>query len=131
MMRDYGTSATRDASPATQETNLLLLVGNRTIPLDQDGNLANLDDWSIEVASLLARELNIEMGPGHWEIVELVRDFYQQRGLSPIMRILVRLVERNLGPTKGNSLYLLSLFPGNPARAAARIAGLPRPVHCV
>ncbi|MES2603574.1 MAG: TusE/DsrC/DsvC family sulfur relay protein, partial [Pseudomonadota bacterium] len=33
--------------------------------------------------------------------------------------------------SKGNSLYLLSLFPGSPARLAARIAGLPRPVNCM
>lgn len=109
----------------------VLVVGNRTLPLDKDGNLANLQDWSEEVAYALARESQIELTDAHWEILNLVRDFYQRRGLSPVMRILVKLIERELGPGKGNSLYLLKLFPESPARVAARIAGLPRPVNCM
>jgi tRNA 2-thiouridine synthesizing protein E len=109
----------------------VLVVGNRTLPLDKDGNLANLQDWSEEVAHALAREAQIELTNEHWEILNLVRDFYKRRGLSPVMRILVKLIERELGPAKGNSLYLLKLFPESPARVAARIAGLPRPVNCM
>ncbi len=104
---------------------------NRSIALDAEGNLANLADWSEEVAELLALEADIKLTPAHWDILRLVRNFHQQRGLSPVMRILVKMVEREMGPAKGNSLYLLSLFPGNPAKLAAKIAGLPRPVHCV
>ena len=44
---------------------------------------------------------------------------------------LVKLVAARLGATKGNSIYLLSLFPGNPAKLAAKIAGLPRPTNCL
>ena len=32
---------------------------------------------------------------------------------------------------KGNSIYLHKLFPGNPAKLAAKIAGLPRPTNCI
>jgi len=46
------------------------------------------------------------------------------------MRPLVRLTARELGSDKGNSIYLLRLFPGNPALVASRIAGLPRPENC-
>jgi tRNA 2-thiouridine synthesizing protein E len=109
-----------------------LNVGDRKIALDKDGNLANLQDWSEPVAQALARESGIDdLTSAHWEILNLIRDFYQRRGLSPVMRILVKLVEREFGPSKGNSLYLLSLFPDSPARVAARIAGLPRPVNCM
>ncbi len=108
-----------------------LSIGSRKIALDKDGNLADLQDWSEEVARALAREADIELKDAHWEILNLIRDFHKRRGLSPVMRILVKLVERELGPCKGNSLYLLSLFPESPARVAARIAGLPRPVNCM
>lgn len=101
------------------------------LALDKEGNLQNLDDWSPAVADMLAKGADIELTGAHWEIIYLVRNFYQQRGLSPIMRILVKLVERELGPNKGNSLYLLSLFPGSPAKLVARIAGLPRPLNCI
>lgn len=106
-------------------------VRNRTLALDKDGYLANLDDWSVQVAEELARQEGIVLTPEHWEIIDLIRDFHQRRGLSPVMRILVKLVEKELGPDKGNSLYLLKLFPESPARVACKIAGLPRPVNCL
>ena len=107
------------------------MIRNKPLALDKDGNLANLDDWSEEVAAELARSMDIQLTPEHWEILRLVRDFHQRRGLSPVMRILVKLVEKELGPDKGNSLYLLKLFPESPARIACKIAGLPRPVNCL
>ena len=108
-----------------------LKLGSRSIALDTEGNLQHLQDWSEEVAALLANQEEIELTPAHWEILNLVRRFHQERGLSPVMRIMVKIVEREFGPSKGNSLYLLSLFPGSPAKLAARIAGLPRPVNCL
>lgn len=112
-------------------TSAAINIGNRHITLDTEGNLANLQDWSEDVACALASEIPIQLSDAHWEILHLIRDFHKKRGLSPVMRILVKLVERELGPAKGNSLYLLSLFPGSPAKVAARLAGLPRPVNCL
>jgi tRNA 2-thiouridine synthesizing protein E len=108
-----------------------VLAGNRTLALDKDGYLIDLNDWSVAVAEELARQMNIELAPAHWEILNLIREFHKRRGLSPVMRILVKLVENECGPDKGNSLYLLKLFPESPARVACKIAGLPRPVNCL
>lgn len=108
-----------------------VVVGNRMLPLDNDGYLADLNDWSEDVAEALARHMEIQLSSAHWEILHLIRDFHKRRGLSPVMRILVKLVERECGSDKGNSLYLLKLFPESPARVACRIAGLPRPVNCL
>jgi tRNA 2-thiouridine synthesizing protein E len=108
-----------------------ITVGGRHLELDRDGNLAHLDDWSEDAAAELARQVQVELTPAHWEILHLVRAFHARRGIAPVMRILVKLVENELGPDKGNSLYLLKLFPGSPARLACRIAGLPRPANCI
>lgn len=108
-----------------------LRLGARAIPLDKEGHLGALDDWSPEVAEALARRAQIELSEAHWEVIHLIREFHAQRGLSPVMRILVKLMERRYGPEKGNSLYLLTLFPDSPARLAAKIAGLPRPTNCL
>lgn len=102
-----------------------------TLELDKDGYLVNLQDWSESVASELARQLDIELTDQHWEILYLIRDFHERRGISPVMRILVKMVEKEFGPDKGNSLYLLKLFPESPARVASKIAGLPRPANCI
>lgn len=108
-----------------------LAFGNKDIALDKEGYLENLEDWSPQVAEALARNEGVVLGPAHWEIIGIVRDFHAARGLSPVMRILVKLVEKTCGPDKGNSLYLLSLFPDSPARLVAKIAGLPRPTNCL
>jgi len=108
----------------------LVLPDHRAIPLDKDGYLRHLDDWSVEVAEHLATTAGITLGEAHWEIIHVLRDFYRQHGLSPAMRPLVKLVTRDLGPDKGRSIYLMKLFPGNPALLASKIAGLPRPTNC-
>jgi tRNA 2-thiouridine synthesizing protein E len=108
-----------------------LNVDGREIALDKEGHLVCLEDWSPRVAGMLARREGLELSDAHWEIIGIVREFHARRGLSPIMRILVKLVEVKCGPDKGNSLYLLRLFPDSPAKLAAKIAGLPRPTNCL
>jgi tRNA 2-thiouridine synthesizing protein E len=47
------------------------------------------------------------------------------------MRPLVKYTANKLGPDNGKSLYLLSLFPGSPAKIGSKIAGLPKPDNCL
>lgn len=108
-----------------------LKVGERIIPLDKEGYLKNLDDWDDAVANALALQENIELTPAHWEIIQVLRDFHHRFEHSPPMRILVKSVKQALGEDKGNSIYLMQLFPDSPAKRAARIAGLPRPTNCL
>ncbi len=49
----------------------------------------------------------------------------------PSNRLFVKAVKEALGEDKGNSIYLMQLFPGTPAKTACRIAGLPRPTNCL
>lgn len=99
--------------------------------LDADGYLLELADWNPEVAAALAQIDGVELTSAHWNVLKVVRAFQAETGISPSMRPLVKLVREHLGDECGTSLYLLGLFPGNPAKVAARIAGLPRPSHCI
>lgn len=104
----------------------------KNIPeLDPEGFLRNLSDWSPEVAEVLAENDNIVLNTQHWEIILLVREFYQSFDHGPAMRPLVKLVASRLGTDKGRSIYLLKLFPGSPAKLASKIAGLPKPPNCL
>ncbi len=107
-----------------------LTLNNTTISLDNDGYLKNLSDWNKDVAQVLARDEQIELTENHWEVIELVREFYDTFELAPSQRPLVKFVKNRLGEEKGRSIYLMKLFPGSPARIVARIAGLPRPTNC-
>lgn len=98
---------------------------------DVHGFLLDRKQWNEDVACRLATEEGVTLTPAHWEILHLLREYHAAHEHIPAMRALVSLVRRQLGPDKGNSPYLLQLFPGSPVRVAARIAGLPKPEHCL
>ena len=98
---------------------------------DKQGFLRNLDDWTPEVASQIATEEGIALSEQHWELVYLIRAYYEEFDSSPAMRPLVKYTALSLGTDKGKSIYLLSLFPGSPAKICSKIAGLPKPDNCL
>lgn len=98
---------------------------------DEKGFLTDWQSWTPGHARAFARLEGIELNDDHWEILYLLRRFYALYDASPANRALVNLVKRELGPDKGNSIYLMSLFPESPARRGSRIAGLPKPKNCL
>lgn len=109
----------------------MLQVKDVTIATDKDGYLKHLSDWNEDVALALARSENISLTPEHWEIINLLQDFYREFQLSPAMRALVKRTAQIYGGEKGRSVHLQKLFPPSPARIASKIAGLPRPANCM
>ncbi|OZY30435.1 TusE/DsrC/DsvC family sulfur relay protein [Pseudomonas lundensis] len=109
----------------------VLTLDGRSIELDKDGYLADLNDWSPEMATALAMQNDIELTPDHWEILQLLRNFYEEFQLSPATRPLIKYTALKLGAEKGNSLHLNRLFNGTPAKLAAKLAGLPKPTNCL
>lgn len=100
-------------------------------PCTDQGFLRHVGDWNEEVARVLAEREGIALTPAHWEILQLLRDFYAAYDSSPAMRALVKYVRLRLGDDKGRSIYLLRLFPGSPAKIGSKIAGLPKPANCL
>ncbi|MCU1731782.1 MULTISPECIES: TusE/DsrC/DsvC family sulfur relay protein [unclassified Pseudomonas] len=108
-----------------------LTVNGRDIALDKDGYLVELSDWSEDVARALAARESLELSADHWEVLTLLRQFYQEFELSPATRPLIKYTALKLGVEKGNSLHLNRLFNGTPAKLAAKLAGLPKPTNCI
>lgn len=106
-------------------------IAGREIPIDKEGFLRELSDWTPEVAAALASAEGIELTDAHWEILQLLQTFYREFELSPAMRPLVKYIGQQLGPEKGRSIYLMQLFPPSPAKVASKIAGLPKPTNCL
>ncbi|MEH6593668.1 MAG: TusE/DsrC/DsvC family sulfur relay protein [Halioglobus sp.] len=98
---------------------------------DKEGFLRQLSDWSPAVAEQLALVEGIALADKHWEIISLLRAYYQEFDSSPAMRPLVKYCAIKLGTEKGKSIYLMSLFPGSPAKIGSKIAGLPKPDNCL
>ncbi|WP_122562203.1 TusE/DsrC/DsvC family sulfur relay protein [Pseudomonas viridiflava] len=108
-----------------------LIASGRTLELDKDGFLKDLNDWSMDVAHALAGEEGLTLTPEHLEILELLRGFYAEFQLSPATRPLIKYTALKLGAEKGNSMHLNRLFNGTPAKLAAKLAGLPKPTNCI
>lgn len=108
-----------------------LMVGGMAIATDKEGYLLDLGDWNEPVAQALAQAEGLNLQNEHWEILLLLREFYQEFQLSPATRPLIKYVALKLGPDKGNSMHLNRLFKGTPAKLAAKLAGLPKPSNCI
>ncbi|MEZ5504191.1 MAG: TusE/DsrC/DsvC family sulfur relay protein [Halioglobus sp.] len=98
---------------------------------DAEGFLHRLSDWTPAMARQIATTEGLDLTPAHWEVVYLLRAYYEEYDSSPAMRALVKYCALRLGPEKGKSIYLMSLFPGSPARLGSKIAGLPKPDNCL
>jgi tRNA 2-thiouridine synthesizing protein E len=101
------------------------------IEVDPQGYLKNVNDWQPELAPVLATSEDIDLTPAHWEVIHFVRHFYLEYKTSPAIRVLVKAIGQSMGPDKGNSKYLYTLFPIGPAKQATKIAGLPKPAKCL
>lgn len=106
-------------------------VSGTTYETDEEGYLVNLSDWSEDVALEIAKSENVEMSSNHWEVVNFLREYYNEYQIAPAVRVLTKAIGKKLGPDKGNSKYLYELFPYGPAKQACKIAGLPKPTGCV
>ena len=108
-----------------------LIIDGQTIEVDKEGYLRDLNDWNRSVAEQLASAENLTLTDDHWQVIEILRDFYHTYEQSPAMRPLVKAVGLKLGADKGKSMYLMQLFPGSPAKLASKLAGLPKPTNCL
>lgn len=98
---------------------------------DEEGYITDISLWSSELADLIAKDEDIEMTNDHWEVVNFLRNYYEEYQIAPAVRVLTKALKKTLGPEKGNSQYLYELFPYGPAKQACKIAGLPKPTGCV
>ncbi len=100
------------------------------ISRDKEGFLQCAEEWSETICSALAQECNMQLTTEHWELIKLLRKFYHKHGIHPTARALIKLIAQELGSDKGNSLYLLKLFPNQSVKTLSLLAGLPKPPFC-
>lgn len=100
-------------------------VNGKQIETDEDGFIVNLEDWNEDVALALAKTEQVEeLTEDHWKVVNYLKDYYQEFGIAPMVRKLVKATGFSL-----KEIY--DLFPTGPAKGACKIAGLPKPTGCV
>ena len=99
--------------------------GNVTVEVDGEGFLSNPAQWTRDIAAAIAREEGIaELLPAHWKVIEFMQKEFKDNAAVPTIRKI-----NKAGVIGTKELY--DLFPGGPAKKAAKIAGLAKPVGCV
>ncbi len=100
-------------------------INGRTIETDDNGNLVNYQDWDKDVAQALAAIEAIELTQEHWDVLEYLRDEFQNNsGNQPMERQINKDMGKRWGKTV-SSKDLYKLFPLAPSKQGNRVAGLP------
>ena len=106
-------------------------LNGKTIEHDEEGYLIDITQWSEDLANHIAEKENLSVTPEHWEVINFLREYYQEYQIAPAIRVLTKAISKRLGPAKGSNKYLYELFPYGPAKQACKIAGLPKPTGCI
>ena len=110
---------------------MIFEINGKNIEANAQGYLLNMDDWSEEFASELAKRDGIELFVDHWELIMYFREFYSENQANPTMHTIVR----TLGQMKGDHFHnqkeyerhIYKLFPVDPIHEICKLAGLPMP----
>ena len=82
-----------------------------TIETDENGYLITLEDWSEGVAGKLAEDEEIEMNDEHWEIINFLRDYYQEFQIAPAVKVLTKAIaKKNDIHKKEASVFCMTFF---------------------
>jgi tRNA 2-thiouridine synthesizing protein E len=86
---------------------------------------ANLSD---DVPPVIAAAENppIVLTDMHWQVIRFMRERYQEDGHTPNFRNMVAMLDEEDDSVDWKK-KLYELFPSQPNRQAARVAGLPKP----
>ena len=98
---------------------------------DEEGYLIDLSLWNDQLAAEMAKADGATLDENHWEVINFLREYYEEYQIAPAVRVLTKAVGKKLGKDKGTSKYLYELFPYGPAKQACKYAGLPKPTGCV
>lgn len=101
-------------------------IADITVEVDEEGFFVDADQWTAEMAPLLAEEVGVPtpLTDRHWLVLDYMRKEYYENGTGPTVR--------KLGKASGVSTKeLFQLFPKGPAKLAARCAGIPKPRGCI
>ena len=103
---------------------MALVVDGKELETTATGFLADINDWSEDVAKALAGNEGIELTERHWDLINYLREeFINNGGNQPNNRAILKAMSEKWG-AKASSKELYDLFPGNPSKQAGQIGGL-------
>ncbi len=105
-----------------------LQLNGVTIETDNEGYLLRPEDWSPALAEVIARGENMELTDDRLEIVNFVREQFEERECIPEMRTLLKTLRERHGKDIATRKYVYNLFPYGYGQQACKIAGMRKPL---
>jgi tRNA 2-thiouridine synthesizing protein E len=101
------------------------IVNGEELETDEEGFMTEAN-FSNDVVPVIAESEKINLTDLHWQVVKFMRERYQEDGQTPNFRNMVAmLTDEDDGVDWKKTLY--ELFPNQPNRQAAKVAGMPKP----
>ncbi|MCI0519374.1 MAG: TusE/DsrC/DsvC family sulfur relay protein [Chloroflexi bacterium] len=94
------------------------------VEFDAEGFMVNPRAWTPEIGQAIAASLGISLTDRHWIVINFARKEFETVGQPPTLRKITKTT-----PVDTKEIY--QLFPGGPAKTAAKIAGLGKPTGCI
>ena len=95
-----------------------------TVKFDDDGFMVDPNAWTPEIGEAIAESLGMTLTDRHWVVINFARQEYESKGEAPTLRRITK-------TTDVNTKEIYKLFPGGPAKIAAKISGLAKPTGCI
>ena len=94
------------------------------VEFDQDGFLVDASAWTPEIGTAIAESIGLELTDRHWIVINFAREQFEANGEAPTLRRITK-------QSGVNTKELYALFPGGPAKVAAKVSGLGKPTGCI
>ena len=98
-------------------------IANKSIEVNEQGYLMDMNQWDKDIARAIAAEEGIELTDRHFEVLEYLRK--EQASGNPLS---IRKVGKS-GVVDIKEFY--ALFPDGPLKKSSRIAGINKPASCI
>ena len=95
-----------------------------TVAFNDEGFMVDPRAWTPEVAAAIAAREGIELTDRHWLVINFNRQEFETNGEPPTLRRITK-------STDVSTKEIYQLFPGGPAKIAAKISGLGKPTGCI
>ena len=101
------------------------VINGEELETGDDGFLIDAN-YSDEAVAVIAEAENIKLTDEHWLVVNYMREQYKEHGQIQISATCARILTNQIPAQTGKNTSTV-LFPMQPNRQSAKVAGLPKP----
>ena len=94
------------------------------IEFDEEGFMTDPAAWTPEIALAIAVREGLSLTERHWIVINFNRKEFETNGEPPTLRRITK-------NTEVDTKEIYKLFPGGPAKMAAKVSGLGKPTGCI